>query len=413
MSDPKGDLAGFAYGEDVESVSLRSLGYRLLAPRRDEPWCEEVEALARRLQAAPYSDHWPPSDLFCSVLLSDGRRIVALARYGLADRTPSQRRGGLELIGVLAPANLEVRSALSIYQWLSERREAVEDLHQLDGHFSLAEILAAVPTPPPSTDPIPVLPVRLWQEGALLFAASTPSEPDHRLPLLEQAAGTAWQWLPLVGADFPLHTFAQRGPLIAWTPHLAGVALKLDRKSGEIEVIRPHRLGRVPRLAALGLALLLAGLLIANLWSTLALHRALAALPAPASVAPENAPSPPSRSIQMTPRTDAERDRFLAALHDLLSERGGSREWKANKDRLLARYERLVKKHPDLRVDNGKERDQLTVAVLSVLAERSTERIENEVRKALSNKGFSDRLIQAACDHIREQFAEAGPVPGK
>src|SRR5262245_37007204 len=103
MASAMGELVGFAYGEDLEGVPPRSLGYRLLAPVPAAPWCPEVEALARRLQAAPYSDHWPPTDLFCSVLLADGRRLVAVARYGLADHTPSQRRGGLELIGVLAP----------------------------------------------------------------------------------------------------------------------------------------------------------------------------------------------------------------------------------------------------------------------------------------------------------------------
>ena len=118
--------------------------------------------------------------------------------------------------------------------------------------------------PPPNADPIPVLPVRLWQEGALLFAASTPSDPDHRLRLLEQAAGTSWQWLPLVGPDFPLQTYAQRGPLIAWTPHLTGVALKLDHKSAETPIVRPVRSGRGPRLVIAGLLLLLFGLLAAN-----------------------------------------------------------------------------------------------------------------------------------------------------
>jgi hypothetical protein len=400
MSDPTGDLAGFAYGEDLESVSLRSLGYRLLAPLREEPWCEEVEALARRLQAAPYSDHWPPTDLFCSVLLSDGRRVVALARYGLADRTPSQRRGGLELIGVVAPANLEVRSALAIYHWLSQRREDVDDLHQLGGRFSSGEILATVAAPPPNTDPIPVLPVRLWQEGALLFAASTPSEPDHRLPLLEQAAGTSWQWLPLVGADFPLHTYAQRGPLIAWTPHLAGVALKLDHKSAESSVVHPVRMRRGVRLVAVCLSLLLIGLLIANLWATLALHRALAAMPAPA----EHTIAPPPSSKQTMSSADAGSDRLLAALHELLIEQGGNREWEAEKSRLLARYERLARTHKELLLRDGSERDRITIAAISVLAQRSADRIEDEVRKALSNKGFSDRLIQAACEHVHEQF---------
>lgn len=404
MSDTPGDLAGFAYGEDLEGVSLRSLGYRLLAPLHDEPWCAEVEALARRLQAAPYSDHWPPTDLFCSVLLSDGRRIVALARYGLADHTPSQRRGGLELIGVVAPANLDVGAALSIYHWLSERRDAVDDLHQLGGHFSLTEILATVAPAPPNADPLPVLPVRLWQEGALLFAASTPSDPDHRLRLLEQAAGTSWQWLPLVGPDFPLHTYAQRGPLIAWTPHLAGVALKVDHKSTETPIVRPARSGRGARLAVAGLLLLLFGLLAANMWFLHALQTAIAANTPPSPSAREQ-PSPPT-SQRKDPASNAEagRDRFVAALHDLLIEHGGKREWEAEKDRLLARYERLVRTHPDLRVRDGSEQDRMTVAALSVLSERSADRIEDEVRKALSNKGFSDRVIKAACEHVHEQF---------
>ncbi len=404
MSDPTGDLAGFAYGEDLESVSLRSLGYRLLAPLREEPWCDEVEALARRLQAAPYSDHWPPTDLFCSVLLSDGRRVVAVARYGLADHTPSQRRGGLELIGVVAPANLDVRSALTLYHWLLQRREVVDDLHQLGGRFSSAEILTTVAAPPPNTDPIPVLPVRLWQEGALLFAASTPAEPDHRLPLLEQANDTSWQWLPLVGSDFPLHTYAQRGPLIAWTPHLAGVALKLDPKSHEMPTVHPKRKGRAVRFAAVIFSSLLLGLLIANLWSTLTLHRALSALSAPVALTSEKSSALPPSSKQTMPKVDAERDRFVAALYELLIEHGGSREWEAEKAQLLERYQRLVRTHKDLRLPDASERDRITIAAISVLSERSADHIEDEVRKALNNKGFSDRLIQAACEHIHEQF---------
>jgi len=407
MSDSKGNLAGFAYGEDLEGVSLRSLGFRLLAPPRAQPWCEEVEALARRLQAAPYSDHWPPTDLFCSLLLSDGRRIVALARYGLADHTPSQRRGGLELIGVVAAANLDVRAALSIYHWLSQRREAVDDLHQLDGQFALAEVLATVAPAPPNADPIPVLPVRLWQEGALLFAASTPSDPDHRLRLLEQAAGTSWQWLPLVGPDFPLQTYAQRGPLIAWTPHLAGVALKLDHKSAETPIVRPVRSGRGTRLAVAGLLVLLFGLLAANVWFLHALQMAITLNVSPSPTAREQPSVRPSQAKDSTPNTGASRDRFVAALHELLIEQGGNREWQREKDRLLARYERLMRTHPELRVRDGSEQDRMTVAAISVLAERSADRIEDEVRKGLSNKGFSDRLIEAACEHVHEQFTNS------
>jgi hypothetical protein len=401
MSNPTADLTGFAYGEDVESVSLRSLGYRLLAPRQTEPWCDEVEVLARRLQAAPYSDHWPPTDLFCSVLLADGRRVVALARYGLADHTPSQRRGGLELIGVVATAGLDVRSALSIYHWLQKRRASADDLHRLGGQFSLPEALEKSDPSLPNADPIPVMPVRLWQEGALLFAASTPADPDHRLRLLEQGAGASWQWLPLVGPDFPLQTYAQRGPLIAWTPHLAGVALKLDRKTTETAAAQPTRPPRWLRAALVSLLLLLLG---ANLWSTLVLHRALSTTQAPAVATSENSTPPPSGNKQTVPANDASRERFVVALHELLVKQGRGEEWDTRQSQLLGRYDRLVRMYPDLQVRDGNVKGKATVAALGVLAERSAERIEEEVRKALSNKGFSDRLIKAACDHVHEQF---------
>jgi hypothetical protein len=126
------------------------------------------------------------------------------------------------------------------------------------------------------SEPVPVLPIRLWQEGVLLFAATAPSDPDHRLGLLEQGAGAGWQWLPLVGADFPVQRYAQRGPVIAWTPHLAGVAVKLDRKPAE-EPMRSLRNRRVIRTlvepALLTVLLLLTG---ANLWVTLSLNSRIA-----------------------------------------------------------------------------------------------------------------------------------------
>src|SRR5215831_13297502 len=201
----------FAYGEHLDELAQRSLGYRLLTPARPAPWSGEVEALARRLQATPFPDHWPPTDLFCSVLLADGSRLVAVARYGLADHTPSARRGGLECIGAVAPGNLSVEHALTLYSWLRQRRAAVSDLHALGGEAALPEILATTSPQATTADPVPVLPIRLWQEGALLFAAAAPSDPDHRIGMLEQGAGDNWQWLPLVGSDFPLQSYAQRG----------------------------------------------------------------------------------------------------------------------------------------------------------------------------------------------------------
>src|SRR3954468_8655303 len=118
MSNSPADLVGFAYGEQLEGTPPRSRGYRLLASPPDPQWQQEVEILARQLQSAPYPDHWPETDLFCSVLLAHGCRVVARARYGLADHTPDRRRGGLELVGVIGPADLDVSSALALDAWL-------------------------------------------------------------------------------------------------------------------------------------------------------------------------------------------------------------------------------------------------------------------------------------------------------
>lgn len=407
MSAPGALLYGFAYGEHLEGVPQRSLGYRLLAPIEPEAWCAEVEALARRLQAAPYPDHWPPTDLFCSVLLAEGRRLVAVARYGLADQTPSHRRGGLELIGVVGPGNLGVPSAAAVYHWLRQRRAQTEDLRTLGGRLPLAEVLAVVPPTPPPADPMPVLPIRIWQEGALLFAATAPSDPDRRLGLLEQDAGSAWQWLPLVGADFPLQGYAQNGPLIAWTPHLAGVAVKLERKPAE-GTGRSAGRRRVLGVAGGLLVVLLVVLLAANLWATLSLPTKLSGFsPAPpASTAGGEAAMPvrePPRTSS-APAEEASLERFTQALYDLVLEQGGSREWSQTQNQLLTQYERAARRHKELRLKDNNQRGRMAVGAVGILSQRSADRVEDLVKKALATKGYDPRLIQLAAEHVHEQL---------
>jgi hypothetical protein len=213
-------LQAFAYGEELDTFGQRSLGYRLLAPAGTEPWGCEVEALARRLQAAPYPDQWPSANLFCSILLADGRRVVAVAHYGLVDCTPEQRRGGLELIGVVASGEVSIPATLAVYRWLQIRRDETDDLHVLGGQFPLREIVSAMPPMAATAIPAPVLPIRVWQCGAILLGATSASDPDRQLGLLERSPQASWQWLPLVGADFPLQHQARLGPLVAWTPYL-------------------------------------------------------------------------------------------------------------------------------------------------------------------------------------------------
>jgi hypothetical protein len=395
MSAAGAALQGFVYGEHLDSQSQRSLGFRLLAPVDAEPWCQEVEALARRLQATPYPDHWPPSELFCSVLLADGRRLVACAHYGLADHTPSRRRGGLELVGVIGPSSLGVTSALAVYQWLRQRRSEAADPRALGGRHLLTDVLSAVPHVPPRADPVPVLPIRLWQDGALLFAATVPSDPNHHLALLEQGASGNWQWLPLVGPDFPLQSFAQRGPLIAWTPHLAGVAVKLDPPATE----KPRSSGaRQPILIGSLLLLLIMG--AANLWATLTRPRSV-----PLEGRQATGSVPASEPVAQGDKTgDASGERFARALFHLMQKEGGGSEWSTAE--AGKHYERLAGGDKDLRLvgPDGQvipEAKEVVVA-LGVLTRRSTGQPEEQIRKAL--KGYDPRLIQLACQRVHEHL---------
>jgi hypothetical protein len=106
-----------------------------------------------------------------------------------------------------------------------------------------------------------------------------------------------------------------------------------------------------------------------------------------------------------------DRDRFAAALYQLLRDRGGERELAAGRKELLARYERLARQRPDLRLGPGNDDGKAAVAAVGVLAGRNAGRIKEGVRKALAGK-LSDRLIQAACEEVYDQFtAELKDAP--
>jgi hypothetical protein len=381
-------LHGFAYGEHLEGPQQRSLGFRLLTPAEPQPWSAEVEALARALQGAPYPDQWPPSGLFCSVLLADGQRLVAVARYGLADHTPSRRRSGLELAGVVGPANLGVASALAVYRWL-EQRQGTEDLRSFGGNHPLADLVAAAPAAPAPQDPLPVLPIRMWQEGALLFAATTPTGPDRHLGLLSEGAASTWQWLPLVGADFPVAKYARRGPLVAWTPHLAGVAIKLDGRGPA-----PVPVWTISGYLIAGLAVVLLVLLGANLWATLSLREKITA----ASPPPRSQPAVTSSPVSATS------DKLTHGLYEFLRSRGAITD--GNQSQLLGVYESLAAEDGDLRSTTSE--GKLTVGALGLLSRRSPGQVEAMVREALSDRGYDPALVDRACQLVRERLGSKG-----
>jgi hypothetical protein len=391
-------LHGFAFGEHLEGTPPRSLGFRLLAPAA-AGWAAEVETLARRLQAAPYPDHWPPVELFCSVLLADGQRLVAVARYGLVDHTPSRRRGGLELVGIVGPGSLGVPEVLAVYRWLRQRRAATDDLRSLGGQHALDEVLGAAPSAPAASDAVPVLPIRLWQPGAMLFAATAPADPDLHLGLLEQNPAGNWQWLPYVGADFPLPGCAQRGPLVAWTPHLAGVAVKLDHKPDAAPPRAPAR----RRAAGFALSLLALLLLAANLWAMLRLYSRPVVV-----TLPQSADLPPGPVSAVQPSDESGREQFARALHRALQRRHVTEEWST--PQFLEEYARLAAEDEQLRVSNPDAK--ATLGAVGLLARRRAGRVEALVREALSNKGFDAELVNLACRRVRERLA-AEPGDGR
>ena len=241
----------------------------------------------------------------------------------------------------------------------------------------------------------------------MLFAAAAPSDSDHRIGMLEQGAGDTWQWLPLVGSDFPLQAYAQRGPLIAWTPHLAGVALKVDRHSSQA-ADRPARSSRYASLLVAGAFTFLALLMAANLWATLHASRRLDSSPSTgAANARIDGPSPTDvdKSASQAAARQA-RQAFADALYALLAERGGQFEWDALRDPLVTRYERAARAHPDLRLPEGDTKGRVAVGAAALLAERTVGRIEEAIKKALAKRGFDPELVSVACQRVREQLIE-------
>jgi hypothetical protein len=238
-----------------------------------------------------------------------------------------------------------------------------------------------------------VLPIRLWQEGTLLFVATAPSDPDRRLGLLEGGTSKAWQWLALVGADFPLTGYAARGPLVAWTPHLTGVALKLDRPSPEPSPPPARQARLVPILG--GLLLLL---LAANLWATLDLaHRV------PGRDERNSSTSATPTQPAVSPGDSADREKFALALYHLLKDRGAVPA--KDQDRLLGQYERLAAEDPDLRMRSPE--GKIAVATVDGLARRGPGQVEAIVREALAGKGYDPELVNRACTLVRERLSDS------
>jgi hypothetical protein len=391
---PADSLAGFVYGEHLDGASQRSLGFRLLAPKEPAPWSAEVESLARMLQAGPYPEYWPSADLFCSVLLATGQRLVAVARFGLEDHTPSRRRGGLELIGVVCPASLDPVSALKICAWLRQRKSSATDIHQLIVGHTLTDVLAGAP--PVGEDPAPALPVRAWRAGVLLFAASSPQAPDRALGLLTQAPA-GWQWLALCPPSFPLDEYARRGPLVAWTAEPIEVAVKLPLSAPT----SAHAPATGRRLVAVLGGLLLV-LLAANFW---ALWTLPSRIDIPRPDVGVHKEKDPGTAVQPPVRVDAKegRENLALALYVLLEQEGATELTQAQ-PALVDRYKRLAGRDEKVRVSDPK--GQAALGLISLLAGRSAKRVAQTIDEEFRDKkGYDPEFIRLICQRVSERLA--------
>lgn len=379
---------GFVYGEERDGS--RSLGFKLLAPRA-VAWSAEVEGLARKLQACPYPETWRPAELFCSLLLEDGRRLVGVARYGLRDHSPGQRPGGLELLGAVGPANISLERARALAHYLATRRTELDDPVGLAGAIDAQSLPAT-----PATAPCPsLLPLQPSKEGVWLITGVFPEQPDQCLSILDQA-GPAWQWLPYCGPDFPFDAYAHRGSLIAWTPPRSDLAVFLQRTE-PVALPQAVKSNAWAWLFA-GLLVLLVALNAAGWWFLP--HR----LPATKE---GDSPAPVVDKTPSAPAPTQAREKYGEALYRLLASRTGGELLKDDKA-LRHHYQRLLQTDPELRCDQAQ--GQIVVGAVDHLAGYNPDRVARLIMEEFADKkGFDGEVVRLISDRVRQRLAAERP----
>jgi hypothetical protein len=192
----------------------------------------------------------------------------------------------------------------------------------------------------------------------------------------------------LIGEDFPVQSLAQRGPVVAWTPHLAGVAVKLDRKPDD----RPPTFGSRTRVLAGVLAVLLLLLLAGNLWALISLGAGGFRFGSAAGLDASNT-------------ADESQERLAAALLAFILEQGNWPDSDQTQKQFISQYDRLILKHPQLRLrePNGKAAVG-GVGVLLIQRKRNAEQVKKMIEKALNDKEFNDKLSKSIADKVYQQL---------
>jgi hypothetical protein len=273
------------------------------------------------------------------------------------------------------------------------------DLAALGGPVELATVLADAPTPLPVAESPPALPIRLWQDGALLFSAATPGDPDLRLGLLDQATSPNWQWLPLTGPDFPIALYARRGPLVAWTVPVAGVAWRYDQPNAAPAAAAPAGGGRAGWILAAALAALLVGNLVALRVLDRRLERVEGLAATPTVVAPAPAPE-----VRPPGPADEKRDEELAiALFRYLKKRGCIPE--GSQPQLAQQYELLAAQDDALRVSSPEARAAL--GAVAQLTKRTPAQIRATIQDvAGSSRGLDPDVVKLIAQRVYDRLSD-------
>src|SRR5262249_1130942 len=100
------------------------------------------------------------------------------------------------------------------------------------------------------------------------------------------------------------------------------------------------------------------------------------------------------------------RETFALALHALVAERVDQAELDQLQEQLLIRYDRAFREHKDLHLADSNVKGRSAVGAITLLGDRSARRIEEPIKKAPVDQGYDRKLVDLACQRVREQLIE-------
>ena len=368
----------FRYGETTRNG--RSLGTNLISTH-DNATARGIEEFARAAQGAEWPSHWPPSEAFASVLLADGRRLLAVGRYGLRDSTPDCRPGAVEVVGIVGPEGITPEEAMATRVWCRRRLNLAGELPARVDLKDVVEEVGELADRPQSRPAPPLTP-----NGLALFTATEPDEPDRRWLQMVGTLPLGTQWIPWLSDNFPVADYTARGPLVGFTPNSVPPSWHLHVPAA------PPLLGAVqpPRRRAGLIWLAVFGFLAINAWAwwtvdsrwrKLAAEAKPAAVPLAQPVATKDVlPRATLVEVLVGPPPDAARTRDLMRAYD---------EW-------------AVLNKP---ADPHSTADRLLIGAAVRLTRRPTPADVNDIILSLTSmKGIDPEVVEMIARRVRQKM---------